>query len=1337
MPRFTREQEQIIQQERGNILVSAAAGSGKTTVMVERIIQRIRSGEVDVSGLLVLTFTDAAAANMKSKISKSLHESILQTRDDRERQYLSRQALYLPYAKISTIHSFCLSVVKEFAYLLNVEEDGYDALDADFRTADQIEADELFQEAVDSVLREYYERLEILDAEHIESEESEEALTSSLTTSEIAETEDFLLMLDSYAGSKSDDAIRRTITQAYKFLRSMPDYNNWVESELTEVALAASDFNKSRALQLLRYRLLTVIESLTDDFEHFNAMLDDPMTQLAAVSKAHETIEMIDACRLSVDAIMKLYQALKDNPLLAYDDIAMLLKDCQFPPIKRYKGHHNRNEIVDMIQYTFSAISGFYKTVKDAPRGTMPAFAQPQEQIEADISAMLPVLRSLMSLVLKTDKRYTALKQDQAVIDFNDFEHLALALLRKTEVIDAYVSQIKEIYVDEYQDTSSIQDSIISAVSQNNTFVVGDVKQSIYRFRHARPEIFNGKMRALQVNPAAGTVLLMSQNFRSVSGILDAVNSIFERVMEERTGEIDYQDGHALRAFHPDHPDVPQAVEFIMIDKVKNDDEAESNEASNTQDFFDLTDDDQQSLGMIENEGMLVADIIMKERYGQGNPLAPKFSDITILCMTHNYAQKVSEQLRSYGFPVAGEEDSSYLGTNELRVMEALIDLLGNELQDIPLLTCLRQLPVYGRFSDEELLEVKAFSLRHNSEANPYAHYHEVLAYYEEHGDNPMLKSRFLRFREWIHKLRAEAVYLSLEELIAQIYQDCSMLQSVAAEEDGEKRVYNLRQFQDWASQYESRGRRGLAYFVSYLSEKRRQGATVTPFEEADPADNSIRVITYHKSKGLEFPVVFLIGLHAALIRGAGKSERYIEYSEKSGLAFQIRRPDQLLAYPSVITMAHREEMDDAAYAESMRLLYVAMTRAEKKLYLLTSVSRGLTNKNPYAAQFQKKLLRIANRNLSEEDRLEKEGRVKPYDRADLIQAKSFADLIWMSQLAANPDLYDFFSTGEALSSEIRGPWRYRILNSQHAWPSIDSFSDQADSISETNLDLEAQPASFDKERFDEIRRSHTESYPYAEVMSTPQKFAVSELKRRMQHAIVGLGEDARAAKEESADGKMLDSLATAGINTMLDLWLDDSWGEVNDTIVAHTASERGTLLHTTLRFLDVDAIRGGSVADVHRVLASLNQQSVLSAEELSTVSRYADKLLAYSNSDIAAEVLEAEHRGKVYKEVPFTLAQRLSDLPGFADQQVEDTVLIQGIIDLWFSLDSESVLLDYKSDILKGPPDERAKILHDRYQIQLELYSRAIFAATGKQVKKRLIWSIPDARVYEIASLT
>lgn len=1333
MPRFTNEQEKIIEAERGNILVSAAAGSGKTTVMVERITERIRGGLVDVSSLLVLTFTEAAASNMKLKISKSITTAIGQAKDQNERHYLSRQALYLPYARISTIHSFCLSIVKEYAYLLNLEEDGYDALDADFRTADQAEADELFNRAVDDVMRDYYERLELIEDERLEQEEVGEAIESSLSEEERMEADDFFLMLDSYAGSKHDDAIRSSIVSIYRFLRSMPDYRQWVQQEFDELYRSATDFNQSRAAVTLRDRLKLVFQSLELDFQTFTDLLDDPETQLAGAKKIEEGQALIEACHQTLGQLYRFRDTLEEEDL-SFEEIASYLAAIRFPKITRYAKHPNRNAIVDMIQARFSAITGFYYKESNAPRGTMPAYAQPIEMIEADIQAMLPVLRSLFRLVMKTDDRYTELKQEQAVIDFNDFEHLALALLRKPEVIESYVQSIDEIYVDEYQDTSSIQDTIIEAVSQNNTFVVGDVKQSIYRFRHARPEIFNTKMKELSTNIRAGEVLLMSQNFRSVAGVLKAVNSIFERVMEEQTAEIDYQSGHALRAFHQDDPAHAQPVEFILIDGSANS-KAESSDSRSSSDAEAVDEDSDQELGLIENEGRLIADIILKEGYGQGNPLAVDYSDITILCMTHSHARLVSEQLRAYGYPVAGEVDSTYLGSNELRLMEALIDLLGNELQDIPLLTCLRQLPIYGRFSDAELLEVKAFSLRNRIDANPYEHYHMAVTYYEIEGSDPQLKARLLAFRAWIHELRSAAVYMSLDELISRIYQDTGMLQAVAAEDEGVKRVSNLHQFQDWASQFESKGRRGLAYFVQYLKEKRKQGNAVTPFEEADPSDNSIRVMTYHKSKGLEFPLVFLVGLHSRLIR-RNRAVNYVDLSEKGGISYQIRRPDQLLAYPSIATIAQKEEQDDAAFAESMRLLYVAMTRAEKKLYLIATLNRGLSNKNPATANFQKKLQAFGQRDLAAEDSLVVEGRVATYGRTDLLQASSFADLVMMSQIASEPSLAQHFAAAETSTTVSHGPWHFRILNTQETWP----FSELSERTQEhVSHPKEAQEEAVDQveyEQYERILQSYRVSYPYQNATQTPQKFAVSELKRRMQVANVQNLDTTEEDFGRQNDGQALENLSTAGINTMLDDWLTEDGVRHQDEKDGLSASAKGTALHSVLRFLDVDLVRGGTVSVLKEELKKLCDQSLIDETELEAILPYSKNLLDYANSKIAADILRAEASGHVYREVPFTLAEAVDQLPITAPGAGSDKVLIQGIIDLWYSLDGESVLLDYKSDRLSGSEADRLQTLHDRYQIQLELYSRAIYAATGKRVKQRLIWSIPDARLYEIKQI-
>ncbi len=1347
---FTTEQNAIIEEQGGNILVSAAAGSGKTTVMVERITKRIREGKVSVPGLLVLTFTDAAAANMKAKITKSIHEAIRLASTPAERMRLSQQALHLPYARISTIHAFCLSVVREYAYLLDPDIDGVEIPDANFRIADQTESDELFRSAVDSVMEEFYMRLEDLDAENQEAIESDEELESAYTDKEKEEARDFLLLLDSYAGSKSDEAIKNAIKQCYAFLRSMPDYTSWVEKELAEVELAGRDFNLSRAAGILRKRLITAITAEEDALKELYSILLDPSTKLLSTKTKTGQVNNEEAkadCLSSLMAIRELERQLIADPSLPYNDIRNLLRKCLFKPVRKSKGNEARSAVSDLIRYRMSAITGFFEKHKNAPRGTLPAFALEQEDIEDDIRAMYPVLRALFMLVLKTDKRYTILKNEQAAIDFNDFEHIALALLRKAEVIDLYVNEIQEIYVDEYQDTSSIQNTIIEAVGRNNIFVVGDIKQSIYRFRHARPELFNRKMAAYAANPAEGIIHLMSQNFRSVGGILEAVNSVFERVMEESTGEINYLDGHALRAFHPDEPNTPQPAEFILIDRgqkhIPDDVSISDSETETAASEDDLTDekteaDDQEyeELGALEEEGRLIADIIRKEGYGLGNPLAPEFGDITILCMTHDHAKAVSGELIRQGLPVSGEEDSGYLEANELRLMEAVIQLLGNELQDIPLLSCMRRLPVYGGFTDEELMEIKAFSLRSDSKRNPYEHYHEAVSYYLEYGPEGDLRHRLNRFKDWIRSLREASVYLSLNELITRIYRESGLLEAVAAESDGGKRVANLQNFRDWAASYEARGHRGLSYFVKYLEEKRERGITISPFEEGGETDGSIRVITFHKSKGLEFPLVFLVGLNRGLVSSSRKGTSFVDLSEKGGISFQIRRPDRILAYPSIITQTYKEEMNDAEFAESMRLLYVAMTRAEKKLYLIASPDRGITKKS---SSFQDRLAYFANRNLRPDIKLAGGETREAYQRRDLLSATTYADLIFMSQIANCPESYEHFSRGEGGSSIVIGPWRFVNLNTGQDWPFKRSVHSSMPHEREETSDVMVGGDSesyIDEQAVKDICRSYLEAYPYQRATVTPQKFAVSELKRRMQEDILNLGDQDEHLAAEATDGKALPGLSGAGINTQLDDWLGTSAQEKKAGIRELAANERGTALHTVLRFLDIQTLRGKSLHDIEAALSELLDQTVLDEEEYQAVLPYTEKILAYVNSNIAKEILDAElSNGHVYREIPFTLAEPLKTF--FPEEEYSnDKVLIQGIIDLWFTKDGESFLLDYKSDVLSGTQEERIRTLSERYRLQLELYSRAIYAATGKRVRKRLIWSIPDARIYEIEKM-
>lgn len=1333
MPEFTTEQTKIIQAKHGNILVSAAAGSGKTTVMVERIVKRVLEGKTDIRRLLVLTFTDAAAANMKAKITLRLQEA-LKRAGGKERLHLASQLLYLPYARISTIHSFCLSIVREHAYLLDPSVDSVQPPDADFRVADQAQSDEVFHRAVDAVLKEAYERLEDLDAERQESEESEETVDSAYSRDEHEQAEAFIRLLDSYAGSKSDDRIRKTIQEIYAFLRSMPNYKSWVHKQLTEVQLAARDFNRSQAAAKLRRRLKRTIEEHEAGIFELESLIKDPDTELKSTKSKAGIVEnevLKDSILLAVEAIHELAKLLDEDDALPFELIAGQLQKVTFPQLRRVKNNEKRNAVIDIIRFELSNITGFYQAEKEAVRGTLPAYGRELSAIQDDLSAMLPVLNSLFHLVDRTDQRYSELKNELAIVDFNDFEHLALALLQKAEIADLYRNEIQEVYVDEFQDTSSIQSTIIEAVSFKNTFAVGDIKQSIYRFRHARPEIFSTKMERYGKDRDSGDLFVMSQNFRSVFGILDAVNGIFRRVMEKRTGEIDYNDEHALTAFHDNHALVPNPVEVVILDKsfTGSHDEEDGSQDPET---------GPSEYSSIENEGRVLADIILREKYGMGNRVAPEFKDITVLCMTHAHAQAISSTLKRFGLPVQGEEDDGYLVSNELRLMEALLQLLANEQQDIALLTCLRQMPVFGQFTNGELLEIKAASLRNNRGLSPYEHYHLAVTDYREHGDDINLRNRLQRFHNWVTDLRGAAVYLSLSELISRIYQDSALLEAVLTEDAGDKRVDNLRLFQKWAADFEARGARGIAYFVDYLEEKRKQGTDRSPFEALDSVENSIRILTFHRSKGLEFPLVFLVGLDRRLINRGGQGGSLIELSESEGIAFQIRRPDRLLAYPSILSMAMQEEQNDAAFAESMRLLYVAMTRAESKLYLLASLNRGLNNKKPENSSYQKWLSMMAEKSIALASEDTSGGH---FVRADLLRVNRYYELILMSQIAADSNLYDFFSNAESGSSHVSGSWRHTIIDSASSWPFAPPAGLLDKPIPDSGLSVKTVPVHVSEKQFEDIYRSYRTVYPYLNATSLPRKFSVSEIKRHMQIEAYQLTEDEPTSDVIHGSGQLFSPGTVSGINTELNDWLKEDEVEEDRQYSQFSGAQIGTVLHTALRFLDLGKLINGSYPEIEAAVRQLEEQGVFSPVELDMLLPYMAQIQAFFHSPLAKQIGEAERSGStVYREIPFTLSETLDVFKeqtiGEGAAEAEDTILIQGIIDLWYSRDQDTILIDFKSDHLHGTAEERRATLEERYGLQLELYSRAIHAATGKTVTERLIWSIPDACIYKIHAM-
>ncbi len=1332
----TPEQTAVIQADCRNILVSAAAGSGKTAVLTDRIVRRVVEGKLDIQQVLVVTFTDAAARSMRGKIETKLRAALESEQDPARRRLISRQISWLPGAAISTIHAFCLNVIRNFYYCA-LDEQGRPLVEPGFTVDDGVTSDLLLRQTLDEWMNGRYEAIDRAETDGVTMPDDE--------------TRAFYRLVDGYGNSSGDLPVRELMIRLHHFLRSLPDYQDFARLRLQELEQAAARFTDSpHCLTLLRQLRLRLDRALAK-LPELQDLLAGDLRFIADNSRNQRYKEQFQA---AFNILRQLDVYLADGGA-DWDEIRRLaasLTDLDLPRAGRADTPEKTEfmtifcESAAEVVFFLSGSCGTPKCSKYFIFPTTWLFNRSAQEIEADIAAMLPSVRQLINGVLELDERYAEQKRAAGMIDFNDFEHLALAILRQDEAAHFYRDRFREIYVDEYQDTSSIQDAIIQAVGRDNCLMVGDMKQSIYRFRHARPAIFRQKADTFR-DGRSGRLFELNRNFRSVAGVLAAANDLFSQLMSVGAGEMAYDGHQALAPYRPDPPDVPAPVEVMLLNRSKE--QPAAAEADSAAEMPDGGTEDKQALDDLnktEQEAqMVIGEIRRLVKSGSA------CGDMVILCRTRAVAQIYRDRLEADGLPVQADLSGRFLDAPVIRLMEALIDVLDNTRQDIPLAAVLRaDLHTEGLTLDD-MARIRLFG---RNQQPPARYFHQAVFSYRDSGPDPALRNRVTAVLDWLEHLRAREPSMRLGELVGLIFSETHWLEKLAAEENGEEQVALLRRFQQWAEQFERNRQQGLYRFARYLESLRRRDNPETPAAQADTGAAAIRVMTIHGSKGLEFPIVFLVGTGSRL--AVKESQEHLLISENLGIGMDYADPERQIRYPTHLKLAMLEEVRAAGLAEELRLLYVAMTRAMNRLYLIGTANLASGRDNNRLSAVLEQARQCTGRTLP--DYL-------------VLSCQSMLEWILLA-LARNPGLDLSVITGQPSEGngsltknttrnftphgdippgllDYAGSWAFSVCTpadiGQDLAPdmTLDAGSTLDDNgssgrtsdrhaesvpvselLSEQEQELEQDP---DPEQLDQIRRRLALPYRYERAARTPIKLTVSELKRR----------------EQELAGPDHDECPPPGSAPALPRGIDLSLremarGDTTETI-GHTPSatgaQLGTLLHTVFRYLDLPAARQKLyIGEIERQLNAMAAGGMIAPDDLEKLEPYKPQILAFAASDLAGELAEAlaDRQRQAYFEMPFTLALPACEVfgldPGLAPN---DRVLVQGIIDCWFQQEKGVTLIDYKSDRLTGDDQACLIELRRRYGRQLDYYAKAIEAAAGIRVCRKLIWHIGRARTY------
>lgn len=986
--KWTTEQQQCIDSRGGTLLVSAAAGSGKTAVLVQRIVGLLTDPEqpVDVGSLLVVTFTKAAAAEMKQRLSAALSGLIAEQPDNRR---LQRQLMLLPSASISTVHSFCSGLLREYFHLLDISPD--------CKVAEEAETRLLRGEAMEEVLEEFYQ-----------------------------EGEPAFLELSTLLGSgRNDKGLIDKVERLYGFIQSHPFPEEWLERQ---EALYAADTPTGETVwgrEILRY-IAGGVRYAASLLQHAAALSDTEEKMRAAylptLSKEYEQLTALAAAL----------------PSLGWDEAVVRLSTLSFGRLGALRNYEDES--------FKKRVTNLRDSAKKLVQKLLPLLCCSEAEAEEDRAALLPLVQVLFELVRRYAARYEEKKRQKRILDFNDLEHLSLRLLverqpdggmRRTPLAEEIAARFSHVLVDEYQDTNAAQDALFRAVSRDeqNLFMVGDVKQSIYGFRHAMPEIFIEKRDRYTAYdglhyPAAIT---LGNNFRSRLEVTDSINFVFRQLMTRETCGIDYDEREALVQSAAYATAEGCETELLIVDGCSRD---------------TLDDRDAAEARVIAGR---IRELMQTFRVTDGNDSRPvRYGDFCILLRSKNaHADAYVDELNRCGVPAWTGSTGGFFAAPEIAAAVSLLRLIDNPLGDVPLLAVMLS-PMFG-FSPDDLATIRTAD-RTNGLFVAIRRF--------SRGDSE-LAERCRRFLSRLDRWRTLAISLPADRLIHRLYEESGLLAVSAARRHGAQRTANLRQLQDYARRFERGGFRGLSAFVRHLNRLERQGMDMAPASVVSEAADVVRVISIHHSKGLEFPVVFLAGLGSDFNPDSTRGAMLLH--PDAGIGLVRRDPETLREFPTLSKTGVSLSIMRSERAEELRVLYVAMTRAREKLCMV------MTLRDPPA-----RLAALAA-GIGEEDAL------PPYA---VTMAKGLGDWVLMAALRhpSGKFLRDL-AGGDTLSVRPADtPWHIELL------PTPASEDATADEMTAVEADLALCR---------EIERRMQYSYPYTTLSRLPAKAAASELSHQ------------------------------------------------------------------------------------------------------------------------------------------------------------------------------------------------------------------------------------------------
>lgn len=1319
---WTDDQWAAIAVRGSDLLVAAAAGSGKTAVLVERIIRRITDERdpVDVDRLLVATFTKAAASEMRHRIREALEKELArQPKSD----HLRRQLALMGRASITTLHSFCLDVVRRYVQLLG--------LNPGFRIANETEAELLRQDVLETMLEEHYSAAE------------EGGL--------------FWRTVDTFGGERSDAGLHALIQKLYDESRSHPWPEHWLREMANRFGLRPDGglqtperedmleqwLDEAAAARELadgdggpRGGALAVPAMQPPSLELWQqSLIGDVRLELqGAAALLRQALDVAESpggphpYAVTLRDDLAVTEALLDACGRGWDALVSAFAASAFGKLKPCKGDDIDKELQEQVKELRGQAKDQVSRVQEELFGRTP------EQFALELAAISPVVHKLVDLAIEFGDSYSKAKETKSLVDFGDLEHFCLRVLADeasspnallpSQAALAYREQFAEVLLDEYQDTNRVQEAIVSLIAREapgNRFMVGDVKQSIYRFRLAEPGLFLAKYRSFALDGnGPGRRIDLARNFRSRREVVEAVNYVFQQVMHGSVGEIDYDEraelvygaGYAI----PEESDL--SVEAVLIDK------GEAGESFSASDDGDTAEsgkadgeeaaDEAAGLETAQLEARAVAARIRKLMGRDGDTAFRVFDKgtksfreatyrdfVILLRATQQWAPVFIEELKLQGIPAYAELSTGYFEATEVEVMLSLLKIIDNPQQDIPLAAVLRS-PIV-RLPAEELAQIRL--------ADPAGSFYEALRRYGELDGGSELRERVRSFLGKLAKWRLAARQGALPDLIWQLYRETGYFDFVGGLPGGLQRQANLRALYDRARQYESTSLRGLFRFLRFIERMRDSGGDLGTARALGEQEDVVRIMSIHKSKGLEFPVVFVAGM-GKMFNRSDMNEAFMTHKE---LGFGPRFIDEKLraAYPTLPALAIQRRMRGELLAEEMRVLYVALTRAREKLFLLGTAASA------------EKLLRRWSRAVGEPSRTLPEH--------ELAKARTYFDWVGPALLrhpAARPwrERIGFGGALPSWAAAETSAWTVRLeAAGTYARAVQETREVPASGLQEAVRRLE--PAAIGTANERRVGAALGWSYSYEAATKLFSKTTVSEMKRlREKHSAAAEWD---AAEDEGlaalsrlkghAEGKGDESAGLPGLAQHR-----SALARRPRFLEAHglTAAERGTAYHAVMQHLPLG--RTPTEQTVLEVLESMAAQELLTPAQREAVEP--GPIVRFFDGELGQRLLAAR---SVRREVPFTYALPAEEAyPGAERLPAPESVIIQGVIDCLMEDERGLVLIDFKTDSVKGSSIDG---LRERYRVQLELYARAVEHIWRRPVTGKYAVYLEGALVVEL----